>query len=69
MRPVYFMSRKATPTQENWYSYELEAFVVVEVHTNFRIDLQGIPFKVVTDCEEFYLTLKNKELKQKIARW
>lgn len=67
--PVYYMSRKTTPTERNYHSYELETLAIVRALEKFRINLQGIKFKIVTDCSALQMTLNNKELKTKFARW
>lgn len=35
----------------------------------FRTYLEGIPFKIVTDCNSLTLTLKRREMNPRIARW
>ena len=66
--PVYYMSRKTTATQKNYHSYELEALAVVRAVEKFRIYLQGLQFKILTDCSAFQMTLNCAELKPKFAR-
>ena len=69
MHPVYYMSRKTKPEEKNYHSYELETLAIVRSLEKFAIYLQGIPFVIVTDCSALQLTLNNKELKSKFARW
>ena len=69
MHPVYYMSRKTTTAEKNYHSYELETLAIVKALEKFRIYLQGIKFKIITDCSALQQTLQNKELKAKFARW
>ena len=67
--PVYYFSKKTTPTQRRFSSYELEVIAVIEALKKFRIYVFGIPFKIVTDCKAFKMTMDKKDLCPKIARW
>lgn len=67
--PVYFASTKTSATEAKLHSYELEVLAVVKVIKKFRVYLIGIPFKIVTDCQAFTLTLKKSDCCAKIARW
>lgn len=66
---VHYMSKKTSPTEQNYHSYELEALAVVEGVRKFRKYLFGIHFKIVTDCSAFQKTLYKKEVSMKVARW
>ena len=69
LHPVYFMSRKTTDAEKRYHSYELETLAVIRAVKKFRIYLQGIRFKILTDCSALQHTLKCGELKPKFARW
>nr|XP_049693297.1 uncharacterized protein LOC126053899 [Helicoverpa armigera]XP_049695188.1 uncharacterized protein LOC126054290 [Helicoverpa armigera]XP_049704767.1 uncharacterized protein LOC126056282 [Helicoverpa armigera] len=69
LHPVHYMSKKTTDIQSRYSSYELEALAIIEGIRKFRHYLYGIPFKIVTDCKAFELTLKKKDLSAKVARW
>lgn len=69
LHPVYYMSKKTTDAEKKYTSYELEALAVVEGVKKFRRYLLGIPFKIVTDCLAFEMTLKKKDLTTRVARW
>lgn len=69
MHPVYYTSRKTTPAERNYTSYELEVLAIVEALKKFRTYLLGIKFKVVTDCSPFQKTLNKKDLVTRVARW
>lgn len=48
--PVFYYSRRTTEAESKYHSYELEAFYIVQSLEKFRIYLQGIKFKIITDC-------------------
>jgi hypothetical protein len=61
--PVYYSSGKASPAEKKYTSYELEDLAIMECW------LLGIPFKIVTDCQAFVLTMRKKDLCVRVARW
>ncbi|GFU39324.1 transposon Tf2-9 polyprotein [Trichonephila clavipes] len=67
--PVHYFSKKTTPQEEKYSSYELEVLVVIESLKKFRNYLVGNKFKIVTDCSAFQKTMSKKQLTPKIARW
>ena len=67
--PVYYMSRKSSDAEKKLYSYELELLAIVNAFKKFRVYLQGLKFKLVTDCEAFKKTLHTQDITAKIARW
>lgn len=66
---VYYMSRKTTPAEERYNSYELEVLAIIQAVKKFRIYLLGIKFKIVTDCSAFQKTMDKKDLTTRVARW
>lgn len=48
--------RKTFDDEKKLHSYELEVLAIVMVHKKFRMYLQGLKFKLVTDCEAFKKT-------------
>ncbi|KAK9694785.1 RNase H-like domain found in reverse transcriptase [Popillia japonica] len=52
--PVYYMSKKTTPAERKYCSYELEVLAIVEALKKFRIYLLGHNFKIITDCNAFH---------------
>ncbi|GBM81746.1 Retrovirus-related Pol polyprotein from transposon 17.6 [Araneus ventricosus] len=50
LRPVQYMSKKTTPAEEKYSSYELEVLAVVNALRKFRTYLMGNHFKIITDC-------------------
>ncbi|GFT24489.1 retrovirus-related Pol polyprotein from transposon 17.6 [Trichonephila clavipes] len=69
LHPVHYFSKKTTPQEEKYSSYELEVLAVIESLKKFRNNLVGNKFKIVTDCSAFQKTMSKKQLTPKIARW
>ena len=69
MHPVHYFSRKTTPAQRKYSSYELEVLAIVESLKKFRVYLLGTKFKIVTDCSAFTKTMEKKDLGTRVARW
>jgi len=67
--PIYYASWKAIPAEEKYTSYEMEILAVIKALKKFRVYLLGIPFKIVTDCKAFIMTMKKKDTCLRIARW
>lgn len=68
-RPVFFFSKRTTDVESRYHSYELELLAIVYALERFRIYLQGLPFKIVTDCNSIRLALSKKEINPRINRW
>lgn len=69
MHPVHYMSKKTTPTEAKYSSYDLEVLAVVVALKKFRVYLLGIRFEIVTDCSAFQQTMDKKDIVPRIARW
>lgn len=69
LHPVYYASGKTTPAEEKYSSYELEVLAIIRALKRFRVYLLGTPFKIVTDCRAFTLTMAKRDLCVRIARW
>ena len=68
-RPVSYFSQRTTPQESRYHSFELECLVVVYAIKTFHIYLSGIDFKIITDCDNFRLTLSKQNINSRIARW
>jgi len=55
------MSRKTSPFEEKYDSYELEVLAI--------IGALGIKFTIVTDCNAFKMTMNKKEVPLRVDRW
>lgn len=69
MHPIFYYSKRTTDTETKCHSYELECLALVYAIKLFHVYLNGIRFKVFTDCESFKLTMAKKDLNPRIARW
>ena len=67
--PVYYSSGKISPAEEKYTSYELEVLAIAKALKKFRVYLLGIPFKIITRCRAFALTMRKKDLCVRVARW
>lgn len=47
----------------------MEMLAIINSIKRFRVYLQGIKFKIITDCNSVALTLKKKDINPRIARW
>ena len=52
-----------------YHSFELETLAMIYALRRFRTYLEGIPIKIVTDCNSLTLTLNRREMNPRIARW
>lgn len=69
VHPIYYYSKKTTPAEEKYTSYELEVLAVISAVKKFRIYLLGNKFKIITDCAAFQKTMQKKDLTTRVARW
>ncbi|GFS81697.1 retrovirus-related Pol polyprotein from transposon 17.6 [Trichonephila clavipes] len=60
LHPVHYFSKKTTPQEKKYSSYELEVLAVIESLKKFRNYLVGNKFKIVTDCSAFQKTMSKK---------
>ena len=68
-RPVMYFSQRTTPQESKYHSFELECLAVVYAIKHFHIYLDGIKFKIITDCDSFRLTLSKQNVNPRISRW
>lgn len=67
--PIFYFSKRTSDEESRYHSYELETLSIVYALRRFRVYLQGIRFKIVTDCNALVMTLNKAELNPRIARW
>lgn len=67
--PVAYFSKRTTPDESKYHSYELETLAIVYALDRFKNFLDGIHFTIVTDCNSLVLTLNKKKINPRIARW
>jgi len=69
MHPVFYYSRRTTEREAKLHSFELETLAIIYALERFRIYLQGLKFKIMTDCSAVTMTLKKKDVNRRIERW
>lgn len=67
--PIFYFSKRTTEVESHYHNYELETLANIHALRRFRVYLQGIPFKIITDCNALIMTLNKKEINPRIARW
>lgn len=66
---VAYFSKATTEAEKNYHSFELETLAIVKALERLYIYLQGISFKIVTDCKLLVLAMKKININPRIARW
>lgn len=56
LHPVFCFSKGTTDTEAKYHSFELETLAIIYALQRFRIYLQGIHVKIVTDCSALTMT-------------
>lgn len=69
LHPVAYYSRRTSPDESKYHSYDLETLAVVQALKHFRVYLLGIKFKLITDCSAVRATMTKKEINPRVARW
>lgn len=68
-RVVAYFSKRTTPTESKYCSYDLETLAIYNALRHFRVYLLGINFTIVTDCNSIKSTMSKKDLSPRVARW
>lgn len=69
LHPVMFYSKRSSDAESRYHSFELEMLSVVYAIQRFHVYLQGIKFKIITDCNSLALALSKKDINPRISRW
>ncbi|GBN12110.1 hypothetical protein AVEN_118128-1 [Araneus ventricosus] len=69
LHPIYYMSKKTSPAEEKYDSYDLEILAIIRALKKLRVYLLVQHFKIVTDCSAFQKTMHKKDLITCIAIW
>lgn len=69
LAPIGYFSKATTDVERNYHSYELETLAIVRAIERFHVYLQGIKFRIVTDCNSLVLAMKKININPRIARW
>lgn len=68
-RVVAYFSKRTTPTESKYSSYDLETLAIYNALKHFRVYLLGITFTIITDCNAIKSTMNKKDLSPRVARW
>ncbi|BET03422.1 multicellular organismal development [Nesidiocoris tenuis] len=66
---VAYFSKRTSPSESRYHSYELETIAVKYAIEHFRQFLQGRKFTVVTDCNSLKASRDKKDLSPRVHRW
>lgn len=69
LHPTHYLSHKTSPVEQRYSTYDLEVLAIFYPLQKFRVNLLGVPFKIVTDCAAFQQTMQKQEVSTKIWRW
>lgn len=65
--PIAYFSRATTDAEKKYHSYELKTLAIVKAIERFHIYLQGIMFRMITDCNSLALAMKKVNIIPRIA--
>ena len=68
-RVIEYYSKRTSPAESRYHSYELEMLAVVNAVKHFRHYLHGREFLVVTDCNSLKASSNNVYLNDRVYRW
>lgn len=68
-RVVAYFSKRTSPAEAKYCSYDLETLAIYNALRKFRVYLLGIQFKIITDCNAIKSTANKKDLSPRVARW
>lgn len=66
--PIAYFSKSTTDAESRYHSFELETLAIIYALQRFRVYLEGIPFKIITDCNSLAMTLERKHI-NRVSRW
>jgi len=67
--PIAYFSKATSDAEINYHSFELEMLAIVKAVERFHMYLQGIAFKIYTNCNSVILAMKKININPRIARW
>lgn len=56
--PISYFSKTASSAESKYHSFELETLAIIYALRRFRTYLEGMPFKIITDCNSLTMTLE-----------
>lgn len=69
MAPIAYFNKATNEAEKRYHSFELETLAIVKALDRFHVYLQGISFRVITDCNSLALAIKKININPRIARW
>ncbi|NEV49188.1 hypothetical protein EUZ93_01530 [Wolbachia pipientis] len=69
MAPIAYFSKTTSNAEKSYHSFELETLAIVKAIERFHVYLQGMAFRVITDCNALTLAMKKININPRIARW
>lgn len=66
---VAYMSQKLSSTQRKYGASERECLAVIEAIYKFRPYIEGVHFKVITDCSSLIWLMSLRDPTSRLARW
>ncbi|CAL1672464.1 unnamed protein product [Lasius platythorax] len=69
MAPIVYYSKATNDSEKKYHSFELETMAIVKALERFHVYLQGMTFRVITDCNSLALAVKKININPRIARW
>ena len=68
-RVVAYFSKRTSPAESRYCSYDLETLAIYNALKHFRVYLLGIHFTIITDCNAIKPTMNKRDLSPRVARW
>ena len=65
---VAYFSKTTSAAEAKYHSFALETLAIIYALRRFRAYLEGIPFRIITDCNSLTITLSKKQINPRIAR-
>ena len=71
LRPVAFFSKKHSPAEINYETYDKELMAIVRAFEEWRAELEGaaFPIQVISDHKNLEYFMTTKQLSRRQARW
>ena len=69
LHPIFYFSKRTSDYETRYRSFELETLAIVYALRRFKVYLQGIKFKILTDCNSLKQTSDKKDVNDRISRW
>lgn len=66
---VAYYSKRTSPTESRYCSYDLETLAIYNALKYFRVYLLGIQFTIITDCNAIKSTMSKRDISPRVARW